>query len=72
MSLVERGDSIRLFQIYSSVSGKDGLYRLFADCGTTISKKNMYIRVLYITYDIVPALSLCISRMNTRKGAVGK
>lgn len=23
-------------------------------------------------YDIVPALSLCISRMNTRKGAVGK
>ena len=25
--------------IYSSVSGKDGLYRLFADCGTTISKK---------------------------------
>ena len=39
MSLVERGDSIRLFQIYSSVSGKDGLYRLFADCGTTISKK---------------------------------
>ena len=30
----------------------------------------MYIRVLYITYDIVPALSLCISRMNTRKGAV--
>ena len=39
ISLVERGDSIRLFQIYSSVSGKDGLYRLFADCGTTISKK---------------------------------
>ena len=33
---------------------------------------HMYIRVLYITYDIVPALSLCISRMNTRKGAVGK
>ena len=27
MSLVERGNSIRLFQIYSSVSGKDSLYR---------------------------------------------
>lgn len=36
-----KGDSIRLFQIYSSVSGKDGLYRLFADCGTTISQNNI-------------------------------
>ena len=41
ISLMERGDSIRLFQIYSSVSGKDGLYRLFADCGTTISQNNI-------------------------------
>ena len=31
-----------------------------------------YFAASSLLYDIVPALSLCISRMNTRKGAVGK